>query len=336
MASKRDKLKNGFTSIDMTRQMTSSNDTPPDGSIVRREDGTFELAGLGYTLTPVGFQPDSNGQILTGIDSSQWETIGETLFNLEGSIQWLIGDWLAAGERAGYGDAKQIAEYIGREPVTLYKWARTSREIEFDNRLSNLSHTHHATVVYECADPAHYRVWLERANEESMSVTQLKQTIRQAQQDNKTQDTATQINPVVIANSDAASLNRRLQTLADASDRLKYLQEYKAVIERLIEDTERERRRGDVQPYAATSSNNAQEDQADTQPVQLQDTQLKMLLRLYQKGPISDAYHTNHMTIARELEALGFAKIEQHGTRYTAYIVRHGEQHLRDIGEIVG
>src|SRR5687767_11538908 len=59
-----------------------------------------------FTLTSTGLQ------IQAGATQDEWSKVGELLFRLEGSIQWLIGDWLAYGEDIKWGDVKKIAEKL--------------------------------------------------------------------------------------------------------------------------------------------------------------------------------------------------------------------------------
>lgn len=191
---KQDRLRAGAaksrqTTEELTRQMTGNSETwetqsqklqdelealraQLGGAIVPSEDG-FQIAG--FAASSVGFES------LEGINPDTWQEMGYTLFRLEGSIQWLIGDWLAHGERTGYGEAKAIANAIGREADTLHGWIAVSRGIELRNRFRNLSHTHHLTVVKECKDPADYRAWLEYAAAEGLSVAKLRKAIREHQ-----------------------------------------------------------------------------------------------------------------------------------------------------------
>lgn len=143
------------------------------GLLTPSGDG-FALAG--FRVTSVGFES------LEGIDAETWQKVGDALLYLEGSIQWLIGDWLAFGENIGYGDATRIAEQVGREAKTLHNWAWVARTIEFSLRRENLSFTHHKIIVEECARQEHPREarhsWLAYAAEHGLSVRELKQAIR--------------------------------------------------------------------------------------------------------------------------------------------------------------
>ena len=106
------------------------------------------------TMTPVGLKMPSD------LSFEEWSHIGETLFHLQGSLQWMVGDWLAFGEKSGYGEAKAIAEKLGKNAGTLHNWAWVSRQLpQFSYRYEVLTHTHHQVVV-SLAQPEQYDYWL--------------------------------------------------------------------------------------------------------------------------------------------------------------------------------
>lgn len=217
---------------------------------------------------------------------------------------------------------------------TVWQYAYVARSVEYSIRIEGLSFAHHQVVA--SMKPEQQRYWLDIASTQGLSVAKLRKAIKNARNQEQPQDMPQPLDQWRKAKPKADTI-QAIYRQADERTRELILEELRDLVRTLEGEAgniqaahlPQRRSRADIKAFAPDTTEH-------DQPTQLRDNQLKVLLRLYQKGPISDAYHTNHMTIARELETLGFAKIEQHGTRYTAYIVRHGEQHLRDIGEIVG
>jgi len=81
------------------------------------------------------------------VTQESWEQIGLLLFKLEGSIQFLIGDWLVYGTDLKYGDVDAIAQALGREPETLHQYAYVCRNVQLWIRIHNLSYAHHKLVA---------------------------------------------------------------------------------------------------------------------------------------------------------------------------------------------
>src|SRR5687767_11563397 len=69
------------------------------------QDGTLVVHD--FQFTPTGLIAPEN------FSEEVWKQIGILLFKLEGSIQWLIGDWLAYGEDVKWGDIPYIAKLMG-------------------------------------------------------------------------------------------------------------------------------------------------------------------------------------------------------------------------------
>lgn len=119
-----------------------------------QEDG---LVVEGFRFSPTGLvSPDR-------VSPQEWRRVGDLLFRLEGSIQWLIGDWLVYGERLEYGDIKKIAEDMGRDEHTLYNYKTVSRAIESSRRRELISFSHHYEVMGLPVDKQEYALsYLER------------------------------------------------------------------------------------------------------------------------------------------------------------------------------
>lgn len=119
--------------------------TNTDGSI---QLGNFKLTGVGL-------------EVSDGATFDEWESVGGILNRLEGSIQWLLGDWLNHGEKA-YGEKYQEAlEETDYEYQTLRVYASVAAAYELLIRNQQLTFSHHRLVV---ADPLELRdLWLAYA-----------------------------------------------------------------------------------------------------------------------------------------------------------------------------
>jgi len=106
----------------------------------------------------------------------EWEEIGKYLVNFEKCVKWWIGDWLAYGEM-NYGETyKQAEKVTGLQYQTLANAKHTSGKIEVSRRRENLSHAHHQEVAP--LSPEKQIRWLDKAEREGLSKSQLRQAIR--------------------------------------------------------------------------------------------------------------------------------------------------------------
>jgi hypothetical protein len=143
--------------------------------LARRANG---LAIQGGALVVDGFQFSPTGLIAPEtIEQAAWENVGALLFRLEGSIQWLIGDWLVYGEGVHYGELEQFAEEIGREYKTLRNYMVVCRAIDLSRRRDNVSWGHHEAVTKYEADVQDY--CLAYAEEHSLSRAEFRRWLKQ-------------------------------------------------------------------------------------------------------------------------------------------------------------
>lgn len=142
-------------------ELTDALITPqqPD-ALIPAGDGTMRF--YNYTLTRCGL-------LMSGTaDQGVWEQLGALLFSLEGSIQFLIGDWLLQAEREYGLTYKQIAEYFEREVDTMYTYAWVCRQVNFSIRVEKLSFGHHRLVAG--LETEQQRALLAHAAENNLSV----------------------------------------------------------------------------------------------------------------------------------------------------------------------
>lgn len=133
------------------------------------ENGGLTLGAWRLTTRGLVISPDAT--------NTQWEQIGHFLAQMEGSIQWLIGDWMAAGERIWGRTYKQAAELFGYEEQTLRMLVSVSQRVDLLIRINNLSFAHHRLVVPRPHDEQ--RALLEYAAEVGLSLAQLRTAIEQ-------------------------------------------------------------------------------------------------------------------------------------------------------------
>jgi hypothetical protein len=153
------------------------------------DDVIAELAALGRQDQAAIIETFNTREIRTGpflwtsvglkvegeIRREDWESTGQILRRLDASLQWLIGDWIVAGEQLGYGDHQSFAETIGFEVKTIYDFSYVARKVQFSVRTENLSFTHHKIVAP--LDATEQMYWLQRASSENLSAAKLREMI---------------------------------------------------------------------------------------------------------------------------------------------------------------
>lgn len=133
------------------------------------QDGTLVVHD--FRLTPTGLiAPDEMTQ-------ESWEEVGRLLFRLEGSIQWLIGDWLVYGGAVGWGDLPKLAKALGRDYQTLRNYTVVCRAYDLYRRRYNLTFGHYqaaASLVLDQQDES-----LAYAESQGMSVAAFRAWLKQ-------------------------------------------------------------------------------------------------------------------------------------------------------------
>lgn len=131
--------------------------------------GLEYAAGIGET-TPVSWQPHGV------LDFEEWIAIGNTLQQVNASLNWWIGDWLNYGERQWGEMYAQAVEITGWDYNRLSKAKYVSNSIEFCKRLQNLTWSHHHEVA--SLPPSEQSEWLSQAEVGNWSVRQLREAIK--------------------------------------------------------------------------------------------------------------------------------------------------------------
>ena len=117
------------------------------------------------------------------ITIDEWKELGRGLKQIEGSVQFWIGDWARFGEKRGftgkYTDPKvydELEEITGLERKTLCGYKGISESIESSLRREDLSFSHHKEVASLPREKQ--EKFLQLASEKDLSVRELREEIR--------------------------------------------------------------------------------------------------------------------------------------------------------------
>lgn len=108
------------------------------------------------------------------------------------SSLWWWGDALAYQEQTYGVKYDQALEVSGYSYQTLATAVFTCKRIEFFRRRKNLSYSHHADIASAFEDPAEQDTWLDRAEQEKLSVKELRLAIRAAKAEHRGEEETAQ------------------------------------------------------------------------------------------------------------------------------------------------
>jgi hypothetical protein len=151
--------------------------TSVDGSVAargaRRERSRIGLqqeSGHNQRVTPVSWQPQH------AISLSQWVADGQRLGAIGRGVNWWLGDWLRFGN-AKFGERYVRASRItGYDVQTLMNMVYVASRFEAGRRSERLSWSHHAELA--ALEASDQEQWLTRAEEERLSVRDLRAELR--------------------------------------------------------------------------------------------------------------------------------------------------------------
>ena len=116
------------------------------------------------------------------ISIDEWKELGQSLKQVEGSVQFWIGDWARYGDKRGftgkYTDPKvydELEELTGLSRKTIKNY-KSVAENTSSHRCDDLSFTHHIEVAK--LPPEKQETYLKRASEEKLSVRNLREEVR--------------------------------------------------------------------------------------------------------------------------------------------------------------
>lgn len=106
----------------------------------------------------------------------EWRSIGELLKEIEGSVQWWIGDWLNYGKRT-YGETyAEVATETGYQVETLRNAVWVAGKFETSSRDDVLTWGHHKAVA--SLSPVEQRIALHQAKSEGLNVRETERLAR--------------------------------------------------------------------------------------------------------------------------------------------------------------
>jgi N6-adenosine-specific RNA methylase IME4 len=109
------------------------------------------------------------------VSKEEWMDVFKALKQVEGCVQFWIGDCLAYRQQK-WGMYDDIAEETGYDKTTLRHIKDTTENIENVRRRTELSFSHHVEVA--SLPPEKQEIFLQKAVEEHLSVRDLRQAIR--------------------------------------------------------------------------------------------------------------------------------------------------------------
>ena len=123
-----------------------------------------------HAMTAVSWRPGRD------LSFAEWIGQGRKLGLMGRNVGWWIGDWLRFGN-AVYGERYvRAARVTGYDVQTLMNMVYVASHIDHSCRREGLSWSHHAEVA--SLSPADRGRWLDRAEEEHLSVRCFRQELR--------------------------------------------------------------------------------------------------------------------------------------------------------------
>ena len=107
---------------------------------------------------------------------AEWEKCGAVLQQIEGAVQWWVGDWLNFGQHA-YGEKySQVLDATHWKYQTLANFAYVAQHIDISRRRENVTFSLSAEVA--ALPPADQEVWFDRIEEEGLTRSTLRSAMR--------------------------------------------------------------------------------------------------------------------------------------------------------------
>lgn len=117
------------------------------------------------------------------VTQEEWKQLGHGLRQIEGCVQFWIGDWARFGDKKGfagkYTDTKvydELEEITGLDRGTIQNYKSVAEKVS-SRRHEDLSFGHHMEVAK--LSPEKQEEFLNKASEENLSVRDLRQAIRE-------------------------------------------------------------------------------------------------------------------------------------------------------------
>ena len=144
--------------------------------------GFQQESGHNQRVTPVSWQPGH------AISLSQWVADGQRLGAIGRGVNWWLGDWLRFGNLK-FGERYVRASRItGYDVQTLMNMVYVATRFDSDRRRERLSWSHHAELA--ALGPEEQEEWLTRAENERLSVRDLRAELRRVTRANEAPEIA--------------------------------------------------------------------------------------------------------------------------------------------------
>ncbi len=111
-----------------------------------------------------------------GLAEPDWLATGRRLGSIGRGSKWWLGDWLCHGEKHWGDRFTEASRVTGYERRDLRTMALIASQVDASRRNENLTWEHHVLVAP--LKPAAQEYWLARAEEEKLSVADLKLELR--------------------------------------------------------------------------------------------------------------------------------------------------------------
>jgi len=107
-----------------------------------------------------------------------WISVGLEIFSIADASSWWLGDWLIYGQNRYPDRYKRAIEASSLHYKTLRNYAWVARKFDVSRRRDTLSMQHHAEVAALAEEEQ--ELWLDRAEQQSWSVTELRRNIKES------------------------------------------------------------------------------------------------------------------------------------------------------------
>jgi hypothetical protein len=124
-------------------------------------------------ISRVAWQPHRD------LDQAEWLASGRRLGAIGRGSQWWIGDWVRYGIGRWGEYFKEAAKVSGYDVTSLRDMARIASQFDSSLRSDKLSWNHHVLIAH--LEPEQRQYWIQRAEEDRLSVADLRVELRAGQ-----------------------------------------------------------------------------------------------------------------------------------------------------------
>lgn len=108
------------------------------------------------------------------LNQDEWSKLYEAIGSIKSAFQWIIGDWMLYGfEHEWVNSYEDMAAFTGLKDVTVRNYTYVCRNVPASLRSDKLSFGHFQLIAPLEDKP----IWIQRAVDEKLSISQLRQAI---------------------------------------------------------------------------------------------------------------------------------------------------------------